>query len=262
MVDFLGIGSRFCGTSWLHHNLERHPEVYMPIKEHHFWDLKQCSLEEYLSKFRDKGDRKAGDITPSYEQLATKTIEWIKRLNPKIKVVYIIRNPIDKAWSGCFRAIQTYYPQKKKIGNSRDWYYQFLTRQLDRKVCDYKSRIENWKVVFGWDQFLLLLHDFIEERPNDTLRRILRHIGVADIDRFEDVDVSNYIPSYTKSGGRAWTTKTLPQFFLENIEMRDDPNRTPPLPEFLKPFMQDLYKEPIEELSRYLKLDLSYWLAK
>jgi hypothetical protein len=243
--------------------LKKHPEIYLELKEHHFWDRRDRPLQEYLDGFKDKGSRKAGDITPAYELLTPRTIQWIKLLNSSIKMIYIIRNPVEKAWSGCFRTVQVHYP-KRGAGDSEDWYYAYLRRQFDRGVCDYKSRIQNWRTLFDWDQFLLLLHDFTKERPNDVLRRTVRHIGVADIDFYQNMDVSDYVPS---SGGgapgrRAWTTKVLPQFLLDRADFGGDFDKTPPLPEFLGPFMRDLYREQIEELSQYLKLDLSHWLAK
>jgi hypothetical protein len=243
--------------------LKKHPEIYLELKEHHFWDRRDRPLQEYLDEFKDKGSRKAGDITPAYELLASRTIQWIKRLNSNIKMIYIIRNPIEKAWSGCFRAIQVHYPQRKKVGSTEGWYHSFLQRQVERNICDYKTRIENWRAVFGWDQFLLLLHDFVKERPNQVLRRTVRHIGVSDINFYENMDVSAYVPSSGTGfpGKRAWTTKVLPQFLLDRAELGNDLNRTPPLPEFLKPILVELHRQSIEELGQYLRLDLSHWLA-
>ena len=37
--DFIGIGAQKAGTTWLSHNLQRHPEIWMPgIKELHYFN--------------------------------------------------------------------------------------------------------------------------------------------------------------------------------------------------------------------------------
>ncbi len=37
--DFLCIGAQRSGTTWLHHNLRQHPEIWMPpLKELHYFD--------------------------------------------------------------------------------------------------------------------------------------------------------------------------------------------------------------------------------
>jgi hypothetical protein len=39
--NFLGIGAQKAGTTWLHHNLQAHPDVWMPrVKEVHYFDEK------------------------------------------------------------------------------------------------------------------------------------------------------------------------------------------------------------------------------
>ena len=45
MVDFLGIGVQKGGTTWLYHQLSRHPQIAFPGgKEVHFWDRADARL--------------------------------------------------------------------------------------------------------------------------------------------------------------------------------------------------------------------------
>ncbi len=47
--DFLGIGAQKAGTTWLHHNLARHPQIWMPpTKELHYFDHDPPSLRRRL----------------------------------------------------------------------------------------------------------------------------------------------------------------------------------------------------------------------
>lgn len=54
--DFIGIGAQKAGTTWLHHNLQAHPEIWMPKeKELHYFDEKIKQEGGLLRRLR--GDR-------------------------------------------------------------------------------------------------------------------------------------------------------------------------------------------------------------
>jgi hypothetical protein len=47
--NFLGIGAQKSGTTWLHDNLARHPQVWLPpVKEIHYFDRPDLSLGSRL----------------------------------------------------------------------------------------------------------------------------------------------------------------------------------------------------------------------
>ena len=51
--DFIGIGAQKAGTTWLHRNLQAHPEIWMPAeKELHYFDEKIKSDGGLLSRLR------------------------------------------------------------------------------------------------------------------------------------------------------------------------------------------------------------------
>ena len=55
--DFLGIGAQKAGTTWLHENLRRHPELFLPEeKELHYFDRQWVRpLRHYSAAFREAG---------------------------------------------------------------------------------------------------------------------------------------------------------------------------------------------------------------
>ena len=47
--DFIGIGAQKGGTSWLHTNLEKHPQIWLPpMKELHYLDQGPAPLTKRL----------------------------------------------------------------------------------------------------------------------------------------------------------------------------------------------------------------------
>jgi glycosyltransferase involved in cell wall biosynthesis len=56
-------------------------------------------LKNYAALFAEKDDRLSGDITPAYSTLADPIIRNIAEAFPKLKIVLLIRDPIERAWS-------------------------------------------------------------------------------------------------------------------------------------------------------------------
>ena len=97
---FIGIGAQRAGTSWLHSCLCEHPEIYMPRKEMHFFDNKyEKGVEWYCNEFSNCGEQqKSGEITPDYMS-NYQALERIAQLSKKIKLIVILREPIERAYS-------------------------------------------------------------------------------------------------------------------------------------------------------------------
>lgn len=102
MLNFLGIGAQKCGTTWLFELLSLHPQVRFPAgKEVHFWDgQRERGVDWYEGLFEGQPPSVAvGEITPAYAILAPPIIAEVARAFPALRLIYLIRNPIDRAWS-------------------------------------------------------------------------------------------------------------------------------------------------------------------
>ena len=60
---------------------------------------KPAATEHYARLFDEKGERKTGDVTPAYSKLDDDDVEAIVRRFPDVKVVFIAREPVERAWS-------------------------------------------------------------------------------------------------------------------------------------------------------------------
>ena len=90
-VDFLGIGAQKGGTTWLYHQLARHPQVAFPRgKEVHYWDAASApNADEWAAMLEPPSRRsrsgrpiKTGEITPAYATLPVEKIKAIHRRCP------------------------------------------------------------------------------------------------------------------------------------------------------------------------------------
>src|SRR5262245_55685523 len=139
--DFLVIGAQRAGTTWLHRVLRRHPGLWLPpVKELHYfdtrrkgnsgiqkrwrqtmmsgryildpWHLKYLMGQEndewyarLFHKAQQKG-RLTGEITPAYATLDEAMFRRIRAINGNIKLVFVMRDPIDRAWSAVLNAFK------------------------------------------------------------------------------------------------------------------------------------------------------------
>ena len=105
LPTFLVIGAQRAGTSLLHQILLGHPEVYVPRerKEVHYFDRYfERGVAWYEGYFpaadAARSYRAIGEITPDY--LATEEAPArIHALLPACRLIAILRNPVDRAYS-------------------------------------------------------------------------------------------------------------------------------------------------------------------
>ena len=105
-IDFIICGTQKGGTSALDAYLRRHPEICMAIsKEVHFFDNEKAFCDGlpdyslYHSFFSPQPSHKlVGEATPVYMYWRDAT-RRIWQYNPNIKLIVVLRNPIDRAYS-------------------------------------------------------------------------------------------------------------------------------------------------------------------
>jgi hypothetical protein len=56
-------------------------------------------IERYAELFQSKGAQLSGDITPAYCYLSENTIGQISKALPDVKIVLLVRDPVDRCWS-------------------------------------------------------------------------------------------------------------------------------------------------------------------
>lgn len=120
MPNFLIVGAQKAGTTSLHYYLKQHPQIYMrPRKEPHFfegmhWDfyrpgrimLAVTDLADYQALFEGVTDEKAiGEASASY-LYSPKAPTLIKRSIPDARLIAILRNPPDRAYSNFLHCVR------------------------------------------------------------------------------------------------------------------------------------------------------------
>jgi len=104
-LDFVLAGAQKSGTTALHYFLTKHPNIVMGDRqEMHFFDNEEIFSRPVNYELLHQcfplvpGSTRAGECTPIYIYWKP-AMERIWKYNPKIKLLLILRNPVDRAFA-------------------------------------------------------------------------------------------------------------------------------------------------------------------
>lgn len=179
MLDFLGIGAQRAATTWLYRMLQLHPQVAFPAgKEVHFWNRRiDRGADWYRAQFEPScAGRRQGEITPGYALLTPPTLRQVHAFNPKLRILFILRNPMERAWS---QSMATATREGKRPAHVEDaWFAQQFELPASLNRGDYARSLRHWLAVFPKEQILLLRHEQIATDPRACLTRVARHLDI------------------------------------------------------------------------------------
>ena len=101
LPDFVVVGAQKAGTTSLYRMLRKHPQIHMPrTKELHFFDVHwdRASSGTPTSSRPGRWEWRRGEATPYY-LYRPMVRERMLQVLPKARIVVILRNPVDRAYS-------------------------------------------------------------------------------------------------------------------------------------------------------------------
>lgn len=182
LPNFLIVGAPKSGTNSLREYLRSHPDVFMPSGEVHYFDINfDKGIEWYQDFFKDwSGEKRIGEKTPSY-MYDRKIAERIHKLNPKMKLIFLLRHPVDRAYS--------HYWHDKKAGRlTWDFDEVFLLKKgLDHEIAGhnllkmsyYKKAISNYKKLFPPKQILLIKTEDLKNNRVKVLNKVYNFLDIS-----------------------------------------------------------------------------------
>lgn len=179
---FIIVGAMKSGTSTLAHHVGEHPEVYMPSGEvHFFYDQGRGNFEKGVEWYKKKFEgatsgQIVGEKTPTYSYLPG-VAERIYDLIPDAKLIWIFRNPIDRAYSNYWHTVRAGleplgFEKAVRSEQERDIWKGYLRRSL------YAEQVDRYLEYFDKEQMHFCLFEELKEDPESVLENVYRFISV------------------------------------------------------------------------------------
>lgn len=187
-VDFIGVGSGKCGSTWFFDNLVKHPEICgaNPKEINFFSDLYDRGIEWYRSNFSAcDNDLKKGEFSVTY--LYNKSAaERIYRHFPDVKLIAIVRDPIGRTYSDYWHFIR-----KGDIA-AQTTFAEYIKDEARLSFGDYARYLAPYFEQFPAENILVIV---LEEFSRDYVRgfaEVYRFLGLKDT-RFVPQDASRHV---------------------------------------------------------------------
>ena len=295
LPNFLILGAAKAGTTSLHHYLGQHPEVFVTsMKEPKYFALKDEPLdfagpsqfinqssvnrfEDYCALFAGVQEEIAiGETSPLY-LYSEKAAAEIKATLPEAKLIVILRNPVDRAFSS--------YAHLLREGFETLSFEESLTHE-NQRICDrwaplwyytqkgfYFQQLQRYYERFPASQIKVYLFEDLCKAPLNVVQDIFAYLGVDP--NFEpDLTKKNVsgVPKNValqrlltrdnplKSVGKA----LLPKAFRKNLSSKIQTQNLAAKPVLNGETRQDLmalYRDDILHLQTLIERDLSAWLS-
>lgn len=236
LPDFLIIGTQRGGTTSLYNYLVEHPGIgAASIKEIHFFDTphyKQglawyrghfpSALQRYYVEHNRKHRFITGEASPYY-LFHRHTPQRVARLLPQIKLIVMLRNPVDRAYSHYYHEVaggheniasfeEAIASEEERLAGEDEkmrtnpYYASYNHRRfayLSRGK--YIDQLQSWMELFSREQFLILKSEDFYANPAAVYQQTLNFLGLPDSEPGGRQDFQRY--NDTKPPGMAIETR-------------------------------------------------------
>ena len=272
-IDLLFIGAPKCGTTWLTRRLSENPQIAMPTDEIHYYSrFYDRGAEWYGRQFAGLEGMVRAENSNSYLTEANIALPRIIEQQPEAKILCILRNPVDRAYSS--------YGMQVDRGRATDE----IERYLDPRTSPrphilsnglYAKLLEPWFAAFPAERIMVHRFERIRNEPTELLRDVCDFLGVANhspdeaLDRPDNARKQEGIPggvkralwwarpAFNSSIGKALVRSAVGQAAVSAISRRKS---YPPLSDIVRERLNAYYKDDVARLEYLTGQSFAGWL--
>lgn len=294
MPNFLIVGAQKAGTTSIYYHLKHHPEVFMSaVKEPQFFAVADggelaasgpgdaranpiSTLAEYQALFAEAGDAKAAGEASTIYLYSERAPGRIKHHLPDVKVIAILRDPAERAYSNYMHLIRDGREpiadferalEEEETRRAQGWSANW--RYLDKGF--YAGQLERYFRTFGADQLRVYLYEDFCDDPAAVMADIYRYLGVRE-DVSQDLSLRLNVAGVPRSKGMQslvkrqerlkWLIDPLISERLRRrlLSMQNHNLVREGLAAETRARLIDVYHEDIGRVAELTGLDVSRWL--
>lgn len=169
----------------------------------------------YASLFEMGAGKKIGDITPGYGPLSKESVAHIHTLMPDVKIIFLMRNPIQRAWSHFLKEIRD---KKRPLESvSEREFINHFNSDKSRAKSNYSQIIETWNSYYSDEQLFTAFFEEISNCPENLLFRIFNFIEVEASSKYISVKKSSKKYNASSNTGIIPGNFTVPDNFAKYL---------------------------------------------
>ena len=250
IVDFMIIGVEKAGTTSCMENLSEHPDIYLakdenhPGGELHYTDMHIFKgIDWYKNKF-DYSYRCVGDKNPNLIYLDY-TYPIIQKMNPCIKSILFLRNPIDRAYSAwnMFNVRNKTYIKNE----NRKTFEQVINEELTLRVNESKSAHVSYSHYLQKGLYYKQIKKYLKFFPIQNLCIIITEDLIND-----EIKTYNKIYDFLNVGRIHHKYNTKLKGIYTQKEKNDD------ITPILRKKMVDFLKDDVKQLESFLNIKTNW----
>jgi hypothetical protein len=202
LPNFIVIGAAKCGTTSLHRYLNQHPQIFMSAYGEPSYFAHQdevlnfqgpgdaewkfvTDLTAYEALFDGaRGEKAIGEISPRYLYFE-KSAERMRALIPKVRIIAILRNPVDRAYSHFLMNTQRHCEpaatlmeavelERDRVHKNWGWDWRYVSLGL------YHQQLKRYYDLFPVDQIKVILYDDFRDNPVGMIQDLFHFLGVDE----------------------------------------------------------------------------------
>ncbi|MGY8917438.1 MAG: sulfotransferase family protein [Flavobacteriales bacterium] len=286
-VDFFIVGAPKAGTTSLYHYLNEHPEISMSSQKEpdYFSDAdiqnegmyygknRIDTIKKYHSLFDDNSESKLkGEASVSY--LFYKNVpQKIKSYNPEAKIIIMLRDPIDRAFSHYLMdyrlglvsdSFEDIIDQKSVHKNAKLFYQQYI------ELSEYTNQVKRYLNVFDGKEILFIEYEDLKKDALGIVKKTYLFLGVNQVYR---PDVNKKHNTYTMPKNSiirfiysfVILRNILSFFFQKNLVNRlkivlFKNDKKPKLLDKTRDRLKQFFTNDVNKLAKMLNKDFSRWI--
>ena len=299
LPNFLIIGAAKSGTTSLYRYLGQHPQVYANVKEPSYFALAGKSVQYNGPGDQEGFVRRVTTDRDAYERLFDGVTQEkaygeasvlylyspeapgrIKQTIPDVKLMAILRNPVERAFSGFlhmrrdgrepladFAAALAAETSRVEANWEHQWHYT--------RLGYYYTQLKRYYDLFPAENIAVFTFDEFRSSPVAVLQDIFRFLEVDDSfvpDTSLKYNVSGVPqsrvlhkflirPNRLKDIVRPLLPRSARRYLGALVRRYNITDRKPELPQDIRHYLVKLYRDEILQLESLINKDLSHWVS-
>jgi hypothetical protein len=132
----------------------------------------------YASLFADRdGKRFAGEATPEYAIIGQDGYRRLARLSPDARLLFIMRNPVTRAWSQTLHHCRTTGQDALRLSTTELIAIMEASPNF-KALCDYAGTLEAVARVFPPQQVMTMFYEDMHQDREKAVREVCDFIGI------------------------------------------------------------------------------------